>query len=91
MENNPSASESERAIAHAVNNTHRIVISRTEEKLEGEHAELLVVKSDQDLVEAVTQFKQQEGPDLALIGGIRTAQTLCTAFHRGQASDVCEA
>ncbi len=75
MENNPEASESEHAMAHAVNNSHRIVISRTEEKLEGKHAELLAVKSDQDLVEAVTQLKQQAGPDFGLIGGVRTAQT----------------
>jgi len=75
VENNPEASESERAIARAVNHSHRIVISKTEEKLEGKNAELLVVKSDQDLVEAVTKLKQQEGPDFAVIGGVRTART----------------
>ena len=74
-ENDPEASESERATAHAVNNSHRIVISRTKEPLEGKNAELLVVKDDRDLVEAVTQLKQQEGPDLGIIGGVRTAQT----------------
>jgi dihydrofolate reductase len=75
VENNPEASEGEHAIAHAVNNSRRIVISRTEETLEGKNAELLVVKSDHDLVEAVTKLKQQEGPDLGIIGGVRTAQT----------------
>ncbi|HEU0000701.1 MAG TPA: dihydrofolate reductase family protein [Ktedonobacteraceae bacterium] len=75
VENNPSSSESERAVARAVNDSRRIVISRTEEKLEGKNAELLVAKSDADLVEAVTRLKQQEGPDFALIGGVRTAQT----------------
>jgi dihydrofolate reductase len=75
VENDPQASESERATAHAVNNSRRIVISKTKEKLEGKNAELLVAKSDQDLVEAVTKLKQQEGSDFALIGGVRTART----------------
>ncbi|MGH2493149.1 MAG: dihydrofolate reductase family protein [Ktedonobacteraceae bacterium] len=75
VENNPSSSETERAVARAVNNSRRIVISKTVEKLEGKNAELLVVKSDTELVEAVTQLKQREGLDLAVIGGVRTAQT----------------
>jgi dihydrofolate reductase len=58
-----------------VNASHKIVISRTEEKLEGENAELLVVKSDQDLVATVTRLKEQAGSDFALIGGVRTAQS----------------
>lgn len=33
------------------------------------------MKSDKDLVEAVTKFKQQPGKDLGIPGGIRTAQT----------------
>ena len=73
--NNPSASREERAIAQAVNALHPLIISRQEEKLEWENTELLVVKSDQDLVEAVTRLKQQPGKDLGVPGGIRTAQT----------------
>jgi dihydrofolate reductase len=72
---NPSASQGERAIAHAVNNAHKIVISSSEEKLEWENSELLLVQGDNDLVEAVTKLKQQPGRDLGVIGGIRTAQT----------------
>jgi dihydrofolate reductase len=75
MEDSPESTESQRATARAVNASHRIVISRTAEKLEGENAELLVVKSDQDLVAAVTKFKEQAGSDFALIGGVRTART----------------
>ena len=33
------------------------------------------MKSDTDLVEAVTRFKRQPGKDLGVPGGIRTAQT----------------
>ncbi len=72
---NPSASSGERAIAQAVNQLHGIILSKKEEQLEWENAELLLVKRDQDLVEAVTKFKRQPGKDLGVPGGIRTAQT----------------
>jgi dihydrofolate reductase len=72
---NPSASKAEHAIAQAVNTLHPFIISHKEEKLEWENTELLVVKSDQDLVEAVKKIKQQPGKDLGVPGGIRTAQT----------------
>ena len=73
--NNPSASKGEQAIAQAVNRLHPVILSRKIEHLEWEHAELLVVKSDQELVEAVNKLKQQQERDLGIPGGIRTAQT----------------
>jgi dihydrofolate reductase len=72
---NPAASREERAIAQAVNTLHPFIVSNREEKLAWEHTELLVVKSDDDLVEAVQKIKQQSGKDLGVPGGIRTAQT----------------
>jgi dihydrofolate reductase len=72
---NPSASKEERAIAQAVNSLRPFIISRQEEKLEWENTQLLVVKSDSDLVEAVKRIKEQPGKDLGIPGGIRTAQT----------------
>lgn len=72
---NPAASKEERAIAQAVNTLHPFIISHQEEKLEWENTELLVVKNDHDLVEAVKKIKQQPGKDLGVPGGIRTAQT----------------
>jgi dihydrofolate reductase len=72
---NPSASDDERAIAQAVNTLRPLILSNKEEKLEWENTELLVVRSDQDLVEAVKKLKQQPGKDLGVPGGIRTAQT----------------
>ena len=72
---NPTASKEERAIAQAVNTLHPFILSNREEKLEWENTELLVVKSDDDLVEAVEKIKQQPGKDLGVPGGIRTAQT----------------
>ncbi len=70
----PSASESERAIAQAVNSLHPFIVSRQEEKIEWENAELLVVRSDDELVEAVKKIKQQPGRNVGVPGGIRTAQ-----------------
>ena len=72
---NPAAAQEERAIAQAVNTLHPFILSNREEKLEWERTELLVVKSDDDLVEAVKKIKQQPGKGLGVPGGIRTAQT----------------
>src|SRR5205809_343397 len=58
--NNPSASKAERAIAQAVNTLHPLILSHQEEQLEWENTELLVVKSDQDLVEVVKKMQQQQ-------------------------------
>jgi len=71
---NPSTSKGELAIAQVINNIHSIILSNKEEKLEWDNSELLLVKSDKDLVEAVTMLKQQPGKDLGVPGGIRTAQ-----------------
>src|SRR5260221_5729616 len=73
--NDPSASKAERAIAQAVNTLHPLILSRQEEQLAWENTELLVVKSDQDLVDAVKKMQQQPGRDLGVPGGIRTART----------------
>lgn len=72
---NPAASKGERAIALAVNRLRAFILSNKEEKLAWENAELLVVKSDQDLVDVVQKIKQRPGRDLGVPGGIRTAQT----------------
>jgi dihydrofolate reductase len=72
---NPSASKDERALAQVVNALHPLILSHQQEKLEWENTELLVVKNDHDLIEAVKQIKQQPGKDLGVPGGIRTAQT----------------
>jgi dihydrofolate reductase len=71
---NPSASKGELAIADVVNTMHSIVISNREETLEWENSELLLIKNDNDLIEAVAKFKRQPGKNLGVPGGIRTAQ-----------------
>ena len=58
-----------------MNGLHPFILSRKAENLAWENTELLVVKNDQDLIEAVKRIKQQPGKDLGVPGGIRTAQT----------------
>jgi dihydrofolate reductase len=72
---NPEAPKEERAIAQAVNALHPFILSNKEEELPWENTELLVVKSDDDLVDAVNKIKQRPGKDLGIPGGIRTAQS----------------
>ncbi len=72
--NNPTASQSELALAQAINKIHRIVISNTPIKLEFDNAELLLVKSDSELIDAVRKLKQRTGRDFGVPGGVRTAQ-----------------
>ena len=71
---NPSATKGELAIAQAVNTLHPIILSNKEEKLEWENTQLLLVKGDNDLIEAVKKIKQQPGKGLGVPGGICTAQ-----------------
>ncbi len=71
---NPSTPKDEMAIAQAISKIHSIVLSNIEVKLGFDNAELLVVKSDSDLVEAVNRLKRQPGRDMGIPGGVRTAQ-----------------
>jgi hypothetical protein len=79
--NNPSASKGELAIAQAVNTLHPFIISHQEEKLEWENTELLVVKSDHDLVEAVKKIKQQPGKDLGSLAAFARPKRLCDSVY----------
>lgn len=69
-----SASPASRDFAAAVNRLHRIVISNQPADLPWDNAELVVAHDDDDLVAAITEFKQQPGSDLGVAGGVRTAQ-----------------
>ena len=73
--NNPTASKGELAIAQAITKIHSILITNKEEKNVPENSELLVVKNDQDLVNAVARLKLQPGKNLGVPGGVRTGQT----------------
>jgi len=76
MEKDSSASQADRALAQAINRLHNVILSNTEVKLEMDNSSLLLAKSDQELVDAITRLKQQSGKFIALPGGVRTAQKL---------------
>jgi dihydrofolate reductase len=72
---NPAAAEGERAIADAVTRVHSLVLSTTEVEFTLDNAELLVVRDDSGLRDAVNAVKRQPGRDIGVPGGIRTART----------------
>ena len=72
---NPQAPADERALAEAVNGLHAILISDREEPVPWQNAELLLVRDDKQLADAVRREKDKPGKDLGVPGGIRTAQT----------------
>ena len=72
---NPAAAEGERAIADAVGRIHSLVLSTTEVDFAWDNADLLVVRDDGDLREAVHAAKRRPGRDIGVPGGIRTART----------------
>jgi dihydrofolate reductase len=69
----PNASEEEQVIAEPLNTKPKYVASRTlSEPLEWENSMLLTG----DIAQAVLQLKQENGPDLHVIGSPEFAQTL---------------
>jgi dihydrofolate reductase len=70
----PSASPAARDLAAAVNSLRRIIISNQPVDLSWDNSELVVARSDDDLIAAVTKIKRQPGRDLGVPGGVRTAQ-----------------
>ncbi len=73
---NPSASKTEVAMAQALDDMHKIVFSRSEEKMVWNNSELLLVKDDKDIIEAVTRLKKQPGKDIEIACGATIAQIL---------------
>lgn len=71
---NPSASKGERELAQSINKVHSILISSKEETLNLDNAEVLVVKTDAELVESINRLKQKPGKQMGVPGGVRTAQ-----------------
>jgi dihydrofolate reductase len=64
-----------RALAAALNKLRPFLVSDREEPVPWPNAELLVVKGDDELADAVRREKAKPGKDLGVPGGIRTAQT----------------
>jgi dihydrofolate reductase len=74
VESGESASQVGLGLAKVINRIHTVVLSNADVELNFNDSELMVVKNDQNLVEAVTQLKQQFGKDIIVRGGVRTAQ-----------------
>jgi dihydrofolate reductase len=72
---NPQAPADERALAEAVNRLHAVLVSDRDEPVPWPNAELLVVRDDEQLADAVRTEKEKPGKDLGVPGGIRTART----------------
>lgn len=72
----PQAPADQRALAEAVNRLRPFLISNREEPVPWPNAELLVVRDEEELADAVRKQKAEPGKDLGVPGGIRTAQTL---------------
>jgi dihydrofolate reductase len=71
----PDAPADLRALAAALNQLRPFLVSDREEPVPWPNAELLVVKGDDELADAVRREKAKPGKDLGVPGGIRTAQT----------------
>jgi len=72
---NPDAPNNEAEFGKLMNDIHKIVVSTRAEDLQWTNCEQLLVNSDEDLVQRITELKNQPGGYLLLYGGVRTAQT----------------
>src|SRR5262249_38521584 len=72
---NPDAPDNEAEFGKLMNDMHKIVISTKPEDLHWTNCEQLLVTSDEDLVQRITELKSQPGEYLLLYGGARTART----------------
>ena len=62
--------------AYWVEDTPKVVISKTLDKVTWNNSILVNVKNDEDILREVKQLKEQSGGDIVLFGGVRLAQTL---------------
>ncbi len=74
--NDPDLTEGGIAYARWATGAHKAVFSHTEETLLWPDSELLLVKDDADMVEAVSELKRRPGKNIVFHGGVRTAQAL---------------
>jgi dihydrofolate reductase len=76
VENDRSAAPGDRELAKVINKLHGVILSNTEVKLNFANSELLVVRDDKDVIEAVNRLKNQSGKNIGVPGGVRTAQKI---------------
>ncbi len=76
MASNPSSPKELVDFAHWIEDTPKVVFSRTLEKVEWKNSRLVSVKNDDDIAKEVTNLRPQAGGDMVVFGGARFAQTL---------------
>ncbi len=64
------------AYARWATGAHKAILSNTDETLPWPDSELLLVRSDEDMIQAVSSLKRQPGKNIVTHGGVRTAQNL---------------
>jgi dihydrofolate reductase len=74
-EKDPKLPENERAFARQMNRMPKIVLSDTEQKLNWQNAQLLLVADSQDVAKKIQALKQEPGGYLIMYGGVQTART----------------
>jgi dihydrofolate reductase len=72
----PNLSAGGIAYARWATGAHKAVFSNTPETLPWSDSELLLVRTDGDMVQAVSTLKRQPGKNIVFHGGVRTAQAL---------------
>lgn len=73
---NPSSPKDLVDFAHWIENSPKIVFSKTLEKVGWKDSRLVSVKNNEDIAREVMKLKQQPGGDMVVFGGARFAQTL---------------
>jgi dihydrofolate reductase len=76
MASNPSSPKELVDFAHWIEDTPKIVFSKTLEKTDWQNSRLVSVKTDDDVAKEVVRLKEQPGGDMVVFGGARFAQTL---------------
>jgi dihydrofolate reductase len=76
MAKNPASPKELVDFARWIEDTPKVVFSKTLGNVEWKNSRLVSVKSDDDIAKEVTKLKQQSGGDMVVFGGARFAQTL---------------
>jgi dihydrofolate reductase len=72
----PDLSEGGIAYARWATRAHEAILSNTDETLPWPNSEVLLVRNDEEMIQAVSKLKRQPGKNIVTHGGVRTAQNL---------------
>lgn len=75
MAKDPSSPKDLVEFAHWIEDSPKVVFSQTLEKVAWKNSKLVRIEDDHDIVEEVARLREQQGGDMVVFGGARTAQT----------------